>query len=298
MAKKHLGRGLSALLGNDPAVAAATAPSAAEAPAAPVAGQRSVSIELLHPGKYQPRAQFNLPALEDLAQSIRSNGVLQPILVRVHPSRPKGEFEIIAGERRWRAAQMAQLHEVPIVEKQLTDREALEIALIENIQRQDLNPVEEAEGYFRLMKEFSYTQEELAERVGKSRPALANALRLRELPSPVKAMLVDGRLSVGHARALLTCTDPMAVATEVLTQGLNVRQTEKLAREWKPGHLLKTAKAKKAPKEKDADTKALERDLALKLGLKVEIDFDGKGGKVTLHYKSLAQLDTIIAKLS
>lgn len=294
MAKKHLGRGLSALLGGDAAVVAATAP---EAPATPVAGQRSVSIELLHPGKYQPRGHFNLQALEDLAQSIRSNGVLQPILVRPHPGRPKGEFEIIAGERRWRAAQMAQLHDVPIVEKQLTDRDALEIALIENIQRQDLNPLEEAEGYFRLMQEFKYTQEELAERMGKSRSGIANILRLRDLPGQVRSMLADGRLSAGHARALLTCADPLAVANEVVAQGLNVRQTEKLAKDFKPGHLLKSLKAKKAPKEKDADTKALERDLGLKLGLKVEIDFDGKGGKVTLHYKTLAQLDGIIAKL-
>jgi ParB family chromosome partitioning protein len=296
MAKKHLGRGLSALLGGDPAVAAATAPQASEAPV-PVAGQRMVAIELLHPGKYQPRGHFNAQALEDLAQSIRSKGVLQPILVRVHPARPKGEFEIIAGERRWRAAQLAQLHEVPVVEKQLSDRDALEIALIENIQRQDLNPLEEAEGYHRLMQEFGYTQEELAERLGKSRSALANTLRLRDLPGQVRAMIVDGRLSVGHARALLTCADPVAVANEVAAQGLNVRQTEKLARDYKPGALLKSARAKKAPKEKDADTKALERDLALKLGLKVEIDFDGKGGKVTLHYKTLAQLDGLIAKL-
>jgi ParB family chromosome partitioning protein len=294
MAKKHLGRGLSALLGNDSAVVAATS---AEAPATQVAGQRMLSIELLHPGKYQPRGHFNAQALEDLAQSIRSNGVLQPILVRAHPSKGKGQFEIIAGERRWRAAQLAQLHDVPVVEKELSDRDALEIALIENIQRQDLNPLEEADGYFRLMQEFDYTQEALAERVGKSRSALANMLRLRELPVPVRNMLNDGRLSAGHARALLTCADPVAVANEVVAQGLNVRQTEKLAQEYKPGHLLKAVKAKKAPKEKDADTKALERDLALKLGLKVEIDFDGKGGKVTLHYKNLAQLDGVIAKL-
>ena len=293
MAKKHLGRGLSALLGNDAAVVATTG----EATNAPVAGQRTIAITQLHPGKYQPRGHFNQAALEDLAQSIRSNGVLQPILVRPHPSKGKGAFEIIAGERRWRAAQLAQLHDVPIVEKSLTDRDALEIALIENIQRQDLNPLEEAEGYHRLIQEFSYTQEQLAERLGKSRSGIANQLRLRDLPAPVRSMVADGKLTAGHARALLTCADPMAVASEVVAQGLNVRQTEKLAKDFKPGHLLKTLKGKKAPKEKDADTKALERDLALKLGLKVEIDFDGKGGKVTLHYKSLAQLDGIIGKL-
>jgi ParB family chromosome partitioning protein len=296
MAKKHLGRGLSALLGSDPVVAATTAP-AENAQGIAVAGQRHVSIEFLHPGKYQPRGTFNAQALEDLAQSIRSNGVLQPILVRPHPTKVKGHFEIIAGERRWRAAQLAQLHEVPVVEKTLTDRDALEIALIENIQRQDLNPLEEAEGYRRLMDEFKYTQEELAERMGKSRPAIANLLRLMDLPNAVRLMLSDGRLTAGHARALLKCSDPVSLASEVVAQGLNVRQTEKLAENYKPKSLLKTLKGKKAPKEKDADTKALESDLAARLGLKVEIDFNGKGGSVTLHYKSLDQLDDIIEKL-
>ncbi len=296
MAKKHLGRGLSALLGNDPVVMATTIP-AAGATAALLTGQRHVPIELLHPGKYQPRGAFNAQALEDLAQSIRSNGVLQPILVRSHPTKAKGAFEIIAGERRWRAAQLAQLHEVPIVEKSLSDRDALEIALIENIQRQDLNPLEEAEGYRRLMDEFRYTQEQLAERMGKSRPAIANLLRLMDLPAPVRSMLSDGRLTAGHARALLKCSDPVSLASEVVAQGLNVRQTEKLAENYKPRSLLKTLKAKKAPKEKDADTKALENDLASRLGLKVAIDFNGRGGSITLYYKSLDQLDDIIEKL-
>lgn len=296
MAKKHLGRGLSALLGNDPVVVATTIP-AEGITAAPLTGQRHVPIEFLHPGKYQPRGAFNAQALEDLAQSIRSNGVLQPILVRPHPTKAKGTFEIIAGERRWRAAQLAQLHEVPIVEKTLSDRDALEIALIENIQRQDLNPLEEAEGYRRLMDEFRYTQEQLAERMGKSRPAIANLLRLMDLPAPVRSMLSDGRLTAGHARALLKCSDPVSLATEVVAQGLNVRQTEKLAENYKPRSLLKTLKAKKTPKEKDADTKALENDLASRLGLKVAIDFNGKGGSITLYYKSLDQLDDIIEKL-
>ena len=284
------------MLGGDPVVAATIAPAEA-APAAPIAGQRHIPIEFLHPGKYQPRGTFNAQALEDLAQSIRSNGVLQPILVRPHPSKPSGQYEIIAGERRWRAAQLAQLHEVPVVEKTLTDRDALEIALIENIQRQDLNPLEEAEGYRRLMDEFKYTQEELATRMGKSRSGIANLLRLLDLPNAVRLMLNDGRLTAGHARALLKCSDPVSLASEVVAQGLSVRQTEKLAENYKPKSLLKTLKTKKAPKEKDADTKALENDLSMKLGLKVEIDFNGKGGSVTLHYKSLDQLDSIIAKL-
>ena len=287
MAKKHLGRGLSALLGNDPAVTGATL----------AAGQRLVPVEFLHPGKYQPRGSFNPQAMEDLAQSIRSNGVLQPILVRPHPNRPIGEFEIIAGERRWRAAQMAQLHDVPVIEKSFSDRDALEIALIENTQREDLNPLEEAEGYRRLLDEFNYTQEELAGRMGKSRSGIANLLRLMDLPGAVRSMLADGRLTPGHARALLKCPDPVSLATEVVARGLNVRQTERLAETYKPKALLKTPGTKKAPKEKDADTKALEHDLALKLGLRVEIDFNGKGGSVTLHYKTLDQLDNIIAKL-
>lgn len=296
MAKKHLGRGLSALLGSDPAVIATTAPATGPQ-AAPISGQRQVPLTSLHPGKYQPRNSFNTQSLEDLAQSIRSNGVLQPLLVRAHPKKSKGEFEIIAGERRWRAAQLAQLHEVPIIEKTLTDREALEIALIENIQRQDLNPLEEADGYRRLMDEFKYTQEELSQRVGKSRSGIANLLRLMDLPGAVRAMLIDGRISAGHARALLKCTDPISLASEVVAQGLSVRETERLAENYKPKSLLKTLKGKKAPKRKDADTKALESDLSARLGLKVEIDFNGKGGSITVYYKTLDQLDDIIEKL-
>jgi ParB family chromosome partitioning protein len=278
--------------------------------------QRHAPIEFLHPGKFQPRSVFVQEGLENLAQSIRENGVLQPILVRDHPSR-KSEFEIVAGERRWRAAQLAQLHQVPIVLRSLNDRDVLEIAIIENVQRQDLSPLEEAIGYQRLMEEFDYTQEQMAERIGKSRPHIANMLRLLDLPPAVRDLLASGDLTTGHARALIKADDPVALATQVVTQGLNVRQTEKLAQEHKPTAKAagkasngKTAggkpsvgtgasgKTRTAPEDKDADTRALERDLEQRLGLKVEIEFDGTGGEVIVHYRSLEQLDEIIGKLN
>ncbi|MET1029072.1 MAG: ParB/RepB/Spo0J family partition protein [Dongiaceae bacterium] len=304
-AKKHqgLGRGLSALLGGDEVPVAPAAP-ATSVPAAPPA-QRHAPIEFLHPGKFQPRHVFDPEMLESLAQSIRENGVLQPILVREHPRR-SGEFEIVAGERRWRAAQLAQLHQVPIVLRGLSDREVLEIAIIENVQRQDLSPLEEAAGYDRLLVEFKYTQEQLAERIGKSRPHIANMLRLLDLPEQVRTLLEQWKLTPGHARALIGADDPVALAGQVVAEGLNVRQTEKLAQSHKPapkspGRGKNGAAAVSSAKpamEKDADTKALERDLAQRLGLKVEIAFDGSGGQVVVHYRSLEQLDDIIAKLN
>jgi ParB family chromosome partitioning protein len=280
--KSHLGRGLSALLGAEDA---ALEPSA----------QRSVPIEYLHPGKYQPRGKFDQGELDSLAQSIRENGVLQPILVRADPG--KGGLEIVAGERRWRAAQLAQLHEVPVIERSFDDREALEIALVENVQRQDLTPIEEAEAYGRLMSEFRYTQEILAEKIGKSRSSIANLLRLRELPVIVRVMLGDGRLSEGHGRALLGALDPEAMAQEIVAKGLNVRQVEELVKREKKRPKLRGLKTAAKP-AKDADTRALEHDLSLKLGLKVEIEFNGKGGRVVLHYASLDQLDGVVEKLN
>lgn len=280
--KRHLGRGLSALLGGDEGEGAAA-----------LANARNVPIEFLHPSKLQPRADFNDERLQQLAQSIREQGVLQPILVRAHRSNP-GEFEIVAGERRWRAAQMAQLHEVPVVQKDLSDRDTLEIALIENIQRQDLNPIEEARGYRRLMQEFAYTQEVLSERVGKSRPHISNLLRLLELPEVVRAYIAEGKLTPGHARALINLPNAAALAETIVAKDLSVREAERLASKAKS---RPRSKAAKAQREKDADTKALERDLTAKLGLKVEIDFDGKGGAVKVHYQTLEQLDEIIGKL-
>jgi len=283
--KRHLGRGLSALLGGDDG----------EPPLDPavLANARHVPIEFLHPSKLQPRADFNDERLEQLAQSIREQGVLQPILVRAHRTH-QGEFEIVAGERRWRAAQLAQLHEVPVVQKELSDRDTLEIALIENIQRQDLNPIEEARGYRRLMQEFAYTQEVLSERIGKSRPHIANLLRLLELPDIVRTMIAEGKLSQGHARALINLPNAAVLAEIIVAKGLSVREAERLATRAKT---KARGKGKKPPREKDADTKALERDLSNRLGLKVEIGFDGKGGTVTVHYQTLEQLDEIIAKL-
>jgi ParB family chromosome partitioning protein len=291
MAKqRHLGRGLSALLGGDDGDAAVSG--------AALAGARNVPIEFLHPSKLQPRTDFDDERLEQLAQSIREQGVLQPILVRAHRSK-EGEFEIVAGERRWRAAQLAQLHDVPIVQKELSDRDTLEIALIENIQRQDLNPIEEARGYRRLMLEYAYTQEVLSARIGKSRSHIANLLRLLELPEIVRALIAEGKLSLGHGRALINLHNSAELGQMIVAKGLSVRQAERLAAREKlkaqPGK-GKSAKTRSG-REKDADTKALERDLTHRLGLKVEIEFDGKGGTVTVHYKDLEQLDEIIAKL-
>jgi ParB family chromosome partitioning protein len=283
--KRHLGRGLSALLGGDDG----------EPPldAAMLANARTVPIEFLHPSKLQPRADFNDERLQQLAQSIREQGVLQPILVRAHPSKPN-ECEIVAGERRWRAAQKARLHEVPILLKELSDRDTLEIALIENVQRQDLNPIEEARGYRRLMQEFAYTQETLSDHIGKSRPHIANLLRLLELPEAVREMIGDGRLSASHARAILNLPNCIELAQQIVAKGLSVRDAERLAQQKK----AKRFKAVRAPQDKDADTRALERDLTAKLGLKTEIRFDGKGGALTIHYLTLEQLDELVAKLN
>jgi ParB family chromosome partitioning protein len=293
-AKRHLGRGLSALLGSDDneAPAAAAGPETGESEA-PVAATRNAPIEFLHPSAMQPRVSFDEEKLQQLAQSIMEQGVLQPILVREHRTKP-GEFEIVAGERRWRAAQKAQLHEVPILVKELTDRDTLEIALIENVQRQDLNPIEEARGYRRLMQEFAYTQETLSDHIGKSRPHIANLLRLLELPEVIRGMIADGSLSASHARAILNLPNCIELAQQIVAKGLSVRDAERLAQQKK----AKRFKSVKAPQEKDADTRALERDLTAKLGLKTEIRFDGKGGALTIHYQTLEQLDELVAKLN
>ena len=289
MAKRHLGRGLSALLGGDDG----------EPPIGPQSGgatqaaaTRTAPIEFLHPSSMQPRTAFDEDKLQQLAQSIMEQGVLQPILVRPHRGKPN-EFEIVAGERRWRAAQIAQLHEVPILLKDLSDRDTLEIALIENVQRQDLNPIEEARAYRRLMQEFAYTQETLSDHIGKSRPHIANLLRLLELPEVIREMIADGRLSASHARALINLPNCIELAQAIVAKGLSVRDAERLAQQKKS----KRFKPEKAPREKDADTRALERDLTAKLGLKTEIQFDGKGGVLTIHYQSLEQLDELIGKL-
>ncbi|MBC7952081.1 MAG: ParB/RepB/Spo0J family partition protein [Rhodospirillaceae bacterium] len=292
--RRNLGRGLSALLGESGAAAAASVLDGGNAAvvAAAQRGLRSMAVGQLRPGKFQPRRQFDEDAIADLVESIREKGVLQPLLVRPI----EGGFEIIAGERRWRAAQRAQLHEVPVIVREFTDKEALEVALVENLQRQDLSPLEEADGYRRLVEEFSHTQEELAKAVGKSRSHVANMMRLLALPDPIKDMVEAKQISAGHARALLTAADPMSLAREVLDKQLNVRQTEKLAASEPKSKV--TSGGRPAGPAKDADTAALERDLAELLGVKVSLKSLGKGGELTIHYGSLEQLDDILSRLS
>src|SRR5712692_674406 len=242
--RRNLGRGLSALFGE----------AGAEFDTADrQAAGKTVPIGFLRAGRFQPRHRFDDDALRALAESIREKGVLQPLLVRRHATLAN-HYEIIAGERRWRAAQLAQLHEVPVVVKDLDDRSALEIALVENIQREDLTALEEAEGYRRLMEEFAHTQEALSKAVGKSRSHVANTMRLLALPDAVKQLVDAGELSAGHARALLNATDPAGLAREIVRRGLNVRQAERLAQQGK------TAR-RRAAASKDADTAALEREL-------------------------------------
>ncbi|HLN25911.1 MAG TPA: ParB/RepB/Spo0J family partition protein [Patescibacteria group bacterium] len=308
--RRGLGRGLSALLG-EPIVQIvktvdgvmppyegphANVPVAAAAATESKGGLRTIPVEQLRPGKFQPRRVFDAEAINDLVESVREKGILQPILVRPHPD-GSGAFEIIAGERRWRAAQAASLHSMPAIVRELSDREALEIGLIENLQRQDLSPLEEAEGYQRLMEDFSHTQEELAKTVGKSRSHVANMMRLLALPPLVKDMLDHGDLTAGHARALLTSSDPVALAQQVLSKGLNVRQTEKLVQKG-PGKAKVKAETAAAPGGKDADLLALERDLSNLLGLKVSIRHGGKGGDLSIEYGTLEQLDDLLHRLS
>jgi len=278
---KKLGRGLAALLGDQ-----AEDYQALDK----VRSTKQVAIEYLKPGRYQPRRLMDDGPIAELAASIKDKGIIQPIVVRRHPD-DATHFEIIAGERRWRAAQVAQLHEVPILVREFTDQEALEVALVENLQRQDLSPLEEAEAYQRLMDEFGHTQEELSQGIGKSRSHIANTIRLLGLPDEVKAMLDDGRLTAGHARAILVTDDPVELARKVVARNLNVRETERLA---KSGPAKPTTS--KGP-SKDADTLALERDLTNLIGVRVTISPKGQGGTLALSYKSLDQLDEILGRL-
>lgn len=297
--KRGLGRGLSALLGEEDEDVGAAVAGGNENAAHPGPGGTTqlIAITDLKPSPFQPRSNFDDEAIDDLAASIRQKGIIQPILVRAS-STGETTYEIIAGERRWRAAQRAQLHEVPVLVRDFDDRETAEIALIENLQRQDLSPLEESEGYSRLMSDFSHTQEALAQALGKSRSHIANSLRLLTLPAPIKQMLSDRVLSPGHARALLGADNAIELATHIVRKGLNVRQTEKLVKT--DGG--KTARQKKSSStrgiEKDPDTVALERDLSNMLGLAVNIDFDGAGGKISVRYETLEQLDDILKRLS
>ena len=284
--KRKLGRGLSALLGDGGEDYAALDK---------VRSTKTIAIEFLQPGKYQPRHIMDDEQIEELSRSISEKGILQPLLVRrLGDEEGPNAYEIIAGERRWRAAQRAKLHEVPVNIKDLNDQETLEIALVENLQRQDLSPLEEAEGYQRLMDEFTHTQEDLAKAMGKSRSHVANTMRLLGLPDALKKMIDTGQLSAGHGRALLTANDPVALAKTVLKQGLNVRQTEQLVKKENTGGSKPAARTV----SKDPDTLALERDMSDLLGLKVDIRFKDGHGSLTVHYTDLAQLDDVLARLS
>ncbi|HEV2082339.1 MAG TPA: ParB/RepB/Spo0J family partition protein [Brevundimonas sp.] len=291
--QRGLGRGLSALLGEQ--VAESAPVDGGPAPA----GVRSVPIEALKPNPDQPRKIFLKEDLDELAGSIRDRGVLQPILVRPHPD-DAGSWQIVAGERRWRAAQQARLTEVPIVERLLDDVAVLEVAIIENVQRADLNPLEEAEAYRVLMDRFGRTQDAVAGVVGKSRSHVANTLRLLQLPEKVLAYVRDGKLSAGHARALINTPDPTGLAERAFMDGLNVRQTEALARRATEGDRPAPARSRVVPLDGDSDpdVAALQQDLADALGLKVQLSArPGEKGELTLHWRSLDQLDDLCRRL-
>jgi ParB family chromosome partitioning protein len=293
---KGLGRGLSALMADvepNKAISGSKADSQA--------GVTSIPIEKIHPNPDQPRKTFKSDNLEDLANSILAKGVLQPLLVRVR-SKELGQFEIVAGERRWRAAQIAQLHELPVIIKDFDDDEVLEVAIIENIQRADLNAIEEAAGYQQLMDKFEYTQEKMAKTLGKSRSYIANLLRLLNLPNDVQQLLIYGKLSSGHARALITCHNPSDLAKIVVAKGLSVRETENLAKKstFDSGGDKKAVAKQITKSQKDADTKALEGDLSAAIGMKVVVNHqsDTETGNVMISYGTLEQLDDLCRILS
>lgn len=283
--RRRLGRGLAALIGD-----ASSEFEVVER----VRGLRKVSIDLIKANPKNPRRLFKEEELDELAGSIRQHGMIQPVVVRPAPAGGNG-YELIAGERRWRAAQKAGLHEIPVVIQDVTDREAMEIAIIENVQRQDLNPLEEAMGYDQLIQDFEYTQNDLAAVIGKSRSHVANTLRLLKLPEPVKQYLNDGALTAGHARALIAAPDPAALAKRIVEEGLTVRSAETLAQATiSEPH----GRAKAARPDKDADTRALEKRLSDALGLPVEIRHKPSGaGEIRLRYADLDQLDEIIRRL-
>jgi ParB family chromosome partitioning protein len=287
--RSRLGRGLAALIGDVGAESAV-----AEKPRG---GQRKVPAAFLRPNPRNPRRTFGDEELAELANSIRERGIIQPIVVRVVED-TRDSYEIVAGERRWRAAQIAGLHEVPIVVVEVDDRQALEIAIIENVQRADLNPLEEAAGYQMLADQFNYSQHEVARIIGKSRSHVANTMRLLKLPEPVKAYLADGRLSAGHARALLTQEDPETLAHAIVERGMNVRAVEALAQELTVAKARAEGKPRKPKMELDADTRALERRLSDALGLAVALRHEGDGGEIRIRYASLDQLEEVCRRLA
>lgn len=285
-----LGRGLSALMAD-------VNPTEPEKDAAGANGRGMihVPIEKIQPNPDQPRRTFDKGDLDELAASIREKGILQPLIVRVNPDKSKG-YEIIAGERRWRASQLAQLHELPVIVRDYSNDEVLEIAIIENIQRADLNPVEEATGYRQLMDRFGHTQEKLAEGLSKSRSHIANLLRLLHLPEDVLELLRSGKISAGHARALITTDNASELARRVVTQGLSVRETERLAKSPK----TEKPQRKAVSKTKDADTRGLELDLSANLKMKVTIDHKASNGtgQLVIQYKDMNELDELCRIIS
>lgn len=282
--RSRLGRGLAALIGDvgEPALKAERQNAA-----------KAVPTEFLRPNQKNPRRSFDDTELENLANSIREKGIIQPILVRAMPG-VADVFEIIAGERRWRAAQRAGLHEVPILVIEATDREALELAIIENVQRADLNPIEESAGYERLIEEFAYSQADLGKIIGKSRSHIANTLRLLKLPSSVKDKLISGELTSGHARALLSVSDPETVARRVIEQGLTVRDVERMAQNDQPSNKQKPSGSRPP---KDPDTLGLEKILEDLLGMTVLISHGERGGEIKIKYRTIEQLETICKRL-
>ncbi len=284
--RPRLGRGLAALLGdNSPASSPAEGASR---------GVRRLPIEFLSPNSRNPRRSFDDEQLDSLAASIREKGVIQPIIVRATPNKTNS-FEIVAGERRWRAAQRAGLYDVPIVLIEANDRETLEIAIIENVQRADLNPIDEALGYEQLLSHFQYTQADLARVIGKSRSHVTNTLRLLNLSESTRKLVTEGALSAGHARALLALPDADAAARRAVADGLSVRDLERLAQENAGTLETKGARGKASPK--DPNIRSLERELSDELGLAVAIDHSGDGGRLTVTYKSLDQFDMILGRL-
>ena len=285
---KGLGMGLSALLGE------ATRPAVAQTVGA--GGVREIEIARIRPNPNQPRVQFDDAALDELSKSIAARGVLQPILLRVN-----GEgYEIVAGERRWRAAQRAQLHSIPAIVREIDDTSMAEIALIENIQREDLNAIEEAEGYRQLIERYGHTQDDVGRIVHKSRSHVANLLRLLDLPDAVRQALISGEISMGHARAVASAEDPAELTAEIIARGLSVREAERLARKVRPGpgSDIARASARNAARGTNADIDALERQLGDLLGLRVKVQHKGEGGSVQLHYSTLEQLDIICQRLT
>ncbi|MGB3406332.1 MAG: ParB/RepB/Spo0J family partition protein [Jannaschia sp.] len=287
--KRPMRRGLSALMadiGVDASDAGSIRPGA----------DRDVAIELIFPNPDQPRRRFDEEKLSDLASSIAQKGILQPLIVRPAPGRSEG-YEIVAGERRWRAAQRCGLHKLPVIVRQFDDTEVLEVAIVENIQRDDLNAIEEAMGFRQLIDRFGHTQEQLSAVLGKSRSHVANLMRLLKLPDSVQDLLRDGKLSAGHARALINADDPEALAAQIVKSGLSVRETERLAKSAKPSGAPRQLRPRP---DKDADTLALEGDLTAALGLYVQIAHatGDEGGHLTIRYKSLDQLDRLCSLLS